>query len=252
MVLIHGFTDTWRGWTAVLPELEAHYDVLALNLAGHAGGEPWDGSVPISIPAAVDTIERQLDGLGVLPAHVVGSSLGGWLALQLAARGRARSVTAVCPAGGWAPGSRQARMVNRRFRRSLAMLRRSRPLLPRVARSERLRRIALRDVTAYPARVSPEDALFLLNGALGCSIADELLAIASRGDPFGELGPIDCPVQILYGTADRIIRWPTHYPRMRLALPDARWVALEGLGHLPMWDDPAAVAKAILEGAASA
>ena len=102
LVLLHGFIDTWRTWDLVLPELERHHDVLAPALVGHAGGPPLTGEVtPDLLP---DAIERAMDAAGFETAHIVGNSLGGYLALQLAARGRARSVVALAPAGGWAEG----------------------------------------------------------------------------------------------------------------------------------------------------
>jgi pimeloyl-ACP methyl ester carboxylesterase len=86
----------------------------------------------------------------------------------------------------------------------------------------------------------------MLRGARGCTIVDQALSLLSSGDPFGDLGPIDCPVRILYGTADRVLVWPRHYRKMHRLLPRADWVPLVGLGHLPMWDDPVTVAEAIL------
>ena len=73
------------------------------------------------------------------------------------------------------------------------------------------------------------------------------LTLTEAGETFGDLDPIDCPVRILYGTNDRLVRWPTHYVRMKELLPDAEYVALDGLGHLPMWDDPQLVARRIIE-----
>ena len=64
---------------------------------------------------------------------------------------------------------------------------------------------------------------------------------------FGELGEIDAPVRIVYGTRDRIVRWPNCYVRMRRLLPQAEFVALPGLGHLPMWEDPELLTHLILE-----
>src|SRR5947207_624130 len=81
--LVHGFTDTWRTWTPVLPMLSSCHDVMALNLPGHLGGPPWDGSVPLSMQALIDWAEQWLDELGLARAHLVGSSLGGWLSLRL-------------------------------------------------------------------------------------------------------------------------------------------------------------------------
>ena len=45
LVLVHGFTDTWRTWELVLPALEARHDVLAVTLPGHAGGPELDGDL---------------------------------------------------------------------------------------------------------------------------------------------------------------------------------------------------------------
>ena len=102
LLLLHGFTGSWRIWELVLPALERRHDVLAPTLPGHAGGPPIAGE--ISHDTVPDAIERAMDAAGFETAHIVGNSLGGYVALQLAARGRARSVVALAPAGGWAPG----------------------------------------------------------------------------------------------------------------------------------------------------
>ena len=102
LVLIHGFMDTWRIWELVLPALQRDHDVLALTLAGHAGGPPLPE--PATEAALLDALEQAMDDAGWPLAHVAGNSLGGYLALKLAERGRASTVTAVAPAGGWAQG----------------------------------------------------------------------------------------------------------------------------------------------------
>jgi pimeloyl-ACP methyl ester carboxylesterase len=247
MVLLHGFTDTWRAWTPVLPALEAVHAVFAPSLPGHHGGTAFAPEVTMTIEGSLDMIERQLDERGIEQAHLVGSSLGGWAALELAVRGRALSVVGVCPAGGWEHGGREERAVLRYFRANDRMLRAGGPILAMVARNPRLRRIALRDLVARPERVGGDQALAMFRGAANCSVTRDALEIAGSGTAFGDLGPIDCPVRILYGTRDRIVRWPSHYRRLRRILPDAEYVALEGMGHLPMWDDPQTVAQLILE-----
>src|SRR5436305_1961664 len=102
MLCLHGFTDTWRTWELVLPALERRHEVLAPTLAGHAGGPALNGDV--SAAALADALERAMDEAGFGTAHIVGNSLGGYLAFHLAARGRADSVVALAPAGGWAVG----------------------------------------------------------------------------------------------------------------------------------------------------
>ena len=101
LVLLHGFTGSWRIWDLVLPALEREHDVFAPTLPGHAGGPPAD---EVTQDAILDAVERQIDELGWETAHIVGNSLGGYIALHLAARGRARTAVALAPAGGWAPG----------------------------------------------------------------------------------------------------------------------------------------------------
>src|ERR1035441_566443 len=103
LVCLHGLSDTWRSWELVLPALERHHDVLAVTLAGHAGGPAIEGEITESTLAAA--VEAAMDAAGFETAHIVGNSLGGYVSLQLAARGRARSVVALAPAGGWAQGN---------------------------------------------------------------------------------------------------------------------------------------------------
>ena len=97
VLLIHGFTATWRAWGDVPARLAQEYDVLAVTLPGHTDGPPLpEGD---SIPLLLDALEAMLDEVGWRDAHLVGFSLGGWLSLELAKRGRARTVTAVSPGG---------------------------------------------------------------------------------------------------------------------------------------------------------
>lgn len=111
---LHGFTDTWRTWELVLPALERRHEVLVPTLAGHAGGAAIDGEQDAS--TLVDGVERAMDEAGFDTAHIVGNSLGGYVALQLAARGRARSVVALAPVAG-------RRATRRSSRRSTTSLR---------------------------------------------------------------------------------------------------------------------------------
>jgi len=56
-----------------------------------------------------DAIERPMDDAGFGRAHLVGNSPRGFVAVQLAARGRDESVVALAPAGGWAQGDESLR-----------------------------------------------------------------------------------------------------------------------------------------------
>src|ERR1700733_2472169 len=89
LLLLHGFTGTWHHWRALLGELVGRYEVIAPTLAGHDGGPVFPSDIPLTFESAADSLERHLDELGVDTAHVVGNSMGGGMALELAKRGRA-------------------------------------------------------------------------------------------------------------------------------------------------------------------
>jgi pimeloyl-ACP methyl ester carboxylesterase len=248
LVLLHGFTDTCRAWTPILPMLERHHRVFAPTLPGHFGGEPFPPGTRISIPTSLDMIERQLDAQGIERAHFAGSSLGGWLALELAGRGRALSVVGLCPAGCWERGPAPRRILLY-FRRNDVLFKIGLPLglLPLVASRPRTRALALREIIARPAGVSALAAYTMFYGAAKCEVAPDAIRLAASGDMFGDLPAIDCPVRIAYGTRDWLIRWPQQYTMIQRQMPDADYVALEGIGHLAMWDDPELAARTILE-----
>jgi pimeloyl-ACP methyl ester carboxylesterase len=74
-------------------------------LAGHRGGPPLVAGVEVSVAALADNIETRLDAAGIGTGHLVGNSLGGWIALELARRGRGHSVVVLCPRAAGAPSA---------------------------------------------------------------------------------------------------------------------------------------------------
>ena len=103
LACLHRFMYTWRSWELVLPALKCRHDVLALTLRATPRRGPLIGE-DVSSGALVDAVERAIDAAGIEIAHLLGNSLGGYLALQLAARDRTLTVVAFAPAGGWSPG----------------------------------------------------------------------------------------------------------------------------------------------------
>ena len=89
LVLLHGVGGTWRVWRPVLPLLERWHAVFAPTLPGHCGAERLAAGVVPSVHALADGVVEQLDRAGIDQAHIAGNSLGGWIALELARRGRA-------------------------------------------------------------------------------------------------------------------------------------------------------------------
>lgn len=244
LLLLHGFTDTWRAWTRLLPALEAQHRVLAPTLPGHAGGDAVTGEVSMNV--LVDAVETMMDTADMPTAHIAGNSLGGWLGLELAVRGRARSVIALCPGGGWEDGTREAKRVTAYFKRTGLLLGFAAGRADFLASRPRLRKVALGDLVSHPERIRPADAAHMIRSAADCAIRDAMIEHTTR-DHFSDLGPIDVPVCIAWGTDDRLLPPKRYSARLRRLVPHAEWVDLPGLGHLPMWDDPVLVSRTILD-----
>jgi pimeloyl-ACP methyl ester carboxylesterase len=250
LVLIHGFTATWRCWLPVLPELVPRFEVIAPTLHGHDGGtELPPRDAPHDIARATDFFEQHLDELGVETAHFVGNSLGGALALELAKRGRARSVVGISPAGGLRPGdTRSAQQIIKVFSRMQRTTRASVKVLPRVMARPRLRMLAMRDVMARGYQVPAAEAVALAASSVRCDIVEDVYEVLRNGDAsLHGLDTIACPVLITWGSRDRILPMDRHAPRLREEIPGVEFRVHPGIGHTPMWDDPGLIARTIIE-----
>lgn len=245
LVLVHGFADTWRTWELVLPHLEQRHDVLAITLPGHAGGPALPRVLTDGMLA--EAVERAMDEAGFATAHLAGNSLGGTVCLQLAARGRARSVVALAPAGGWAEGDDSFRDLLTTQR---SLVRATRPLAPHadaILASPEARRQATRSLTVRFEHIPAGLLAHQLRGVAACRGADALVEHALRfGWPIDAAG-ITCAVRVVWGSEDALLPWPTAATRFREDwLPHADWVVLDGVGHCPQLDVPLETAELIL------
>jgi pimeloyl-ACP methyl ester carboxylesterase len=247
LVLIHGFSATQRVWQPLLESLERDHEVLAVNLAGHVGGPEIPAGSDVSVGALVDAVERDMDAAGLQTAHLVGNSLGGWISLELAKRGRARSVVAIAPAGGWEQGTREEKRLRTLFTRSHRLSSRLLPRVERMLRRPRLRRLVLSQVAARGDRIPAAEAAQLIRDSLDCSVYFDLMDAVTRDGPPKSFDGISVPVLLVWGTRDRILPPKRYSERLRRMVPAAEWVELKGLGHMPMSDDPELVARTITE-----
>jgi pimeloyl-ACP methyl ester carboxylesterase len=245
LVLLHGFMDTARTWELVLPALERSHPVLAPNLSGHASGPRFDPERGIA--GVLDTIEAAMDEAGFETAHVAGNSLGGYLALQLAARGRARSVVALAPAGGWAPGDDAQRVTQEHFLTMQDALETALPHVDAIVSTPAGRRRATAHFVADPEHIPPELLAHLMRGAAACPGVSQLVAHARTHGWNIDAERIGCPVRVVWGTEDRLLEWPSSAVRYRDEwLPQADWVVLDDVGHCPQLDVPLETAQLIL------
>lgn len=247
IVLLHGILMSGgNAWRDVTPLLSKNHEVLAPTTAGHRGGPPLTQS-PATVGALVDEVEHFLDERGLQRPHLVGNSLGGWMAIELARRGRAATVCALSPAGFWSPGDAAQRHTNKQIHKFVAMGRLARPVRPLVAlamKSGAVRRISLRDGASHADRMTAGEAMAAVDDIIGCTVdVDDLLGSDEHLAP---LDPLPCPVTIAWAGNDRVIP-PADYDLIaRKRIPRASFMVLPGVGHVPMIDDPALVARTVL------
>ena len=194
MVLLHGFTDTWRTWELVLPELEKHHDVFAPTLLGHAGGPPLDGEINDELIG--DALERAMDEAGFETAHIVGNSLGGYMALQLAARGRARSVVAFAPAGGWSADDESWKDTLVYFDEMQKLLAQAAPHAEAIVSSPEGRRRATEYIATNYEHIPPDLIAHQMVGAASCPGVQPLMQHARDCGWNLDAERVTCPVRI--------------------------------------------------------
>jgi pimeloyl-ACP methyl ester carboxylesterase len=241
---VHGLGLSSRSWDPVRETLEQHHDVVAVDLPGFGESPPLaEGDVPTPARLA-DVLEANLDRLRLDSPAIVGNSLGGWIALELARRGYVSSAVAIAPSGLENPAERMYVIALNELMRARARC--SAPLGRELTGSLTARTVLFAGLRSRPWRVAPSAGELELTD-FGYSPAFQLALWASVGTraPAG-LGEIRRPVRIAYGTHDLLLGALTA-PRFAAAIPDADLVALPGLGHVPMLDDPELVARTILD-----
>ncbi len=208
---------------------------------GHGGRVP--DKRPTVFEDWVDDSERLLDELGLDRPHLAGSSSGGWVALELARRGRAETVCALSPAGAWDRDWDDRNRLKEALSTAMRDTRRSRRLLPLLAYSGWLRRWVMSDVAVHGDRMSRADFVDSADNVLGCSILEDTFEDTAQLAP---LDPLPCPITLAWSREDRLFPIDVYGARAQQMIPGARFVVLDDVGHVPFLDDPQLVADTIL------
>jgi pimeloyl-ACP methyl ester carboxylesterase len=244
VVLIHGATSSARVWDPLMPMLRPRCQIFAPSLAGHRGGPPLVTRPGAVVDRIVDDMCRQLDEAAIETAHVVGNSLGGWVALELARRGRAQSVLALSPAGGWR-SQRDLRRLLILFRAGAALGRVND--VANLAAHQRARRILLLLMAEHADRLTPAQVMTIFEDLAGCAALPEILDGARDNGPIKPILDAGCRLRIAWGLKDRLLPFMRYGAPMLAAVPAAEFSFLPGVGHVPMIDDPGFVAQTILD-----
>ena len=239
LLLLHGIGTTRADFGAIVPRLAEHYDVLAMDLPGH--GESPALERRHTVAALAQAVAADLEARGLDRVHVLGNSLGGRIALELARRGRARSVVAVAPSGMGSPPERlyqASAMVAARL--ALSSIR---PVLPALA-SRRAARVALlAALRARPWASTEEEALALRGGFADARHFWDTLWWTVLADLPTGMSDVGCPVTLVQGGLDWIA--PGQAARYLATVRGARFEPLLLAGHASQGDSPAEIVRIV-------
>ncbi|MFF9002824.1 alpha/beta fold hydrolase [Streptomyces achromogenes] len=244
LVLLHGIGHHRQAWDPVVDILATEREVIALDLPGFGASSGLSKGLAYDLPTTNAVLGALFEALDLDRPHVAGNSLGGLLALELGREGLVRSVTALSPAGFWSQAERRYA-----FTVLLGMRGVARRLPPRVvaglSRTAAGRTALTSTIYARPARRSP-DAVVAETRALATATGFTATLRAGAAVRFTD-SVAGVPVTVAWGARDRLLV-PRQGVRAKRLIPHARLVRLPGCGHVPMNDDPALVARVILDG----
>ena len=246
LVFIHGLGSAATAWKPLFPMLIHRFNLITLDLPGHGQSSYMAGEEMDPKSLARRITQELSEQLGVDQFHIVGNSLGGWIALEIAAAfpEKVKSVTALAPAGLWLATFVQrlaGAATLRTFARNLASL------APKILKNEWARQIGFSKISPRWRSFSYDlclDATNAMANSVGYIPAwDGMLKkrFASKIDS-------KIPVTIIFGDSDNTL--PAVSCQERAMVPvHAQWITIAESGHAPMWDHPNEVASYILQNA---
>jgi len=235
LVLVHGLGSAGNIWKSLIPQLQKHFSVFAVDLPGHGVSEIHEDEPvdPNSLARAiVDEVTRTHD---VSEMHVAGNSLGGWIALEMGAVApdKVKSITALAPAGLWnqVPSSKYPPSLLARYLAKISQhfMRLAYHLPP-------LKAIGYKKITHLWRELSFE------------SCRDSVLAMANsigymplwnglRGRKFESQIPENVDVSIIFGDYDLTL--PEEIAQEKNVAPQhSKWVVVDNCAHVIMWNYP--------------
>jgi len=247
ILLLHPFMMSQSVWKSVAPMIAdtGRYEVLAPTMPGHNGGVK--GRFFLDTAELADDCERRMDALGWGTAHIVGNSLGGWVAFELERRGRARTLTGIAPAGGWRRWTPAKYEIVFKFLAGLPVWLTAVALGPRALRLPLARQAAAVPISSTTDRLTDEDLLQIIDDVTHCPAYYQLLIKALLLPGLLELAEGTSPTHLVICEKDRVLPHPRFTRHFTTHLPSSTKVThLDGVGHIPMFEAPQRIAELIV------
>ena len=244
LVVVHGLGGAAVNFTLLAPLLARRHRVLIPDLPGHGKTEPLERADDLTAYANHVAAVAELEGM--LPAPLVGYSMGGVIALRLAVS-RPKSVTglALVAAAGIVSVSRRAEIwlaVTGALRPAQVMTR----FRGTFARRPRLRWLPFGLWGAVdPPALAPEGVLGFLEGPSQHTNVGMAARVLLRDDPRPDLDHVRCPVVLLWGSRDRLAPLVDGFEYARRLRAPIR--TLPASGHLLVGEQPHACAEVLVD-----
>lgn len=248
MLLLHPFMMSQNVWKYVAPLIAetGRYEVFAPTMRGHNGG--GRGAAFLDSSTLADDIERRMDALGWSTAHIVGNSLGGWVAFELERRGRARTLTGIAPAGGWHWYTPAKYEIVFKFIAGLPVWLVTKLLGERALKLPFAKQLAYVPISAYPDSLNDADLPDIIDDVRHCPAYYQLLIKSLLLPGLLEIAEGRAPTHLVICEKDRVLPHPRFTRHFLKQLPESTKVThLDGVGHIPMFEAPERVADVILE-----
>lgn len=242
LLLLHGVGHHWQGWSPVIDLLAGEFDVIACDSPGFGGSPPLPDGVRPTIGAYAEAFRSFCAQLGLERPHVAGNSMGGAIALELARANAVASVCALSPAGFW--NDRERRFCQLSLKAVAQMPTVMRPTVKALARTRAGRSVLFAQMFGSPGLIPAGEAVSALRDAwtspafVRCLDAFDEYSFRNGDELRGT------PVTVAWGVHDRLLIYSRQARRAQAMLPFASHVTLDA-GHVPFFDDPVAVAKAV-------
>jgi pimeloyl-ACP methyl ester carboxylesterase len=247
VLLLHPFMMSQSVWKDVAPRIAdtGRYEVFAPTMLGHNGG--GRGKFFLDTPSLADDVERRLAALGWDTAHIVGNSLGGWVAFELERRGRARTLTGIAPAGGWRHFTPAKFEIVGKFLAGFPVWLFTLVFRERVLKLPITRYLAHLPCSATPDGLSDENLRDIIDDVTHCPAYYQLLIKSLTAPGLLEMADGSVPTHLVICEKDRVLPHPRFTRHFTSQLPpDTRITHLDGVGHIPMFEAPQRVAELIV------
>jgi pimeloyl-ACP methyl ester carboxylesterase len=248
ILLLHPFMMSQNVWKYVAPQIAetGRYEVLAPTMPGHNGG--IKGKAFLDTAELADDMERRMDALGWDTAHIVGNSLGGWVAFELERRGRTRTLTGIAPGGGWRWYTPAKFEIVFKFVAGFPVW-----LVTKVAGERALKlpfakQLAFVPISGHPDALDDADMPDIVDDVRHCPAYYQLLVKSLLSPGLMELAKSQAPTHLVICEKDRVLPHPRFTRHFTKHLPQSTKIThLEGVGHIPMFEAPERVTQVILE-----